>query len=64
MLEYYPTLIESAIEFKIEYNRVMAQHKREEFKDQFDDKLVELVSDQFELKKDNETDYIFCCKIN
>ena len=62
MLEFYPNLIEAAIEFKIECAHLIAEKKELLLPEPFDLESVDFVHSTFKLLKDPETDYVFCCR--
>jgi hypothetical protein len=61
MKRYYPILIEAVIEFKIYSRQIIAEKKKEKYNMKPEDQTT-YHSNQFILKKDPSTGYIYCLK--
>ena len=56
MLEYYPSLVEACIEFKVYSRKVIAQSREEEYYSERDHEKCD-ISSLYRLVKDNRTKY-------
>ena len=62
MIEYYPSLVEAAIEFKLYSRKIIHKFKGEVYKPLPEHETIDYSKD-FKLEKCPETDYIYCVKI-
>ena len=60
MMEYYPSLVEACIEFKIESRRVIALSREEDYTIEKDHEKCD-ISSLYRLVKDKTSGYIYCC---
>jgi HPt (histidine-containing phosphotransfer) domain-containing protein len=63
MIEYYPSLVESAIEFKTHHRKLIAQNNGEGYDPTPEHETTDH-SKQFRLIKDQQTAYVYCCRLN
>ena len=64
MREYYPSLIEEAIQFKVECRRHLAEMQGREFKPSLKDKEIKFTLKGHKLVLDPDSDFVFCCRLN
>ena len=62
MWEYYPSLVEAAIEFSVYHRQVLASYYKTTFVVCSEHERAPH-SKQFRLEKDHITGYVYCCKI-
>ena len=64
MLDCYPNLIESVIEFKVEKRKVLYEKKGQPYVVHPEDEQVDFSTKEYRLIKDPKTEYVYCCKHN
>ena len=64
MLEYYPNLIEEAIEFKVESRRILASRKGLIYAVSAQDESMEHLNETYRIIKESENDMAYCCREN
>lgn len=63
MMEYYPSLVEAAIEFRVYHRKLIALNNGERY-DVTPEHQTCVHSKKFRLIKDQSTNYIYCCKLD
>ena len=61
MLEYYPSFIEAAIEFKVESRKLLAKSRNEKYQFKKEHEVVSH-SKLYRLMKDKHSGYVYCCR--
>ena len=73
MLEYYPSLVEAAIEFKVHSRKLLAEKDGKylfnlisitgkSFSALPEHETCDYLEEEFKLIKDEETGYVYCCR--